>query len=150
MYHFQEKMIRISIFTYFKIWLAFTICLNIPNYSLYYLGYDNPVPWINTMNRDFYGLNDDKLGPNSGKKYKVTFLVNMSNEVVMSGKGDSAAVYVCILELGEPSGIKMTDLGNDIWKSTIELNPGVYEYKFRNGLHDNWGGEPNGWESRKN
>ena len=43
----------------------------------------------------------------------------------------------------------MTDLGNDIWKSTIELNPGVYEYKFRNGLHDNWGGEPNGWESRK-
>ena len=24
----------------------------------------------------------------------------------------------------------MTDLGNDIWKTTIELNPGVYEYKF--------------------
>ena len=58
-------------------------------------------------------------------------------------------MYVCILELGEPSGIKMTNLGNDIWKTTIELNPGVYEYKFRNGLHDNWGGEPNSWESRK-
>ena len=59
------------------------------------------------------------------------------------------AMYVCILELGEPSGIKMTDLGNGIWKSTIELNSGVYEYKFRNGLHDNWGGEPDGWENRK-
>ena len=100
------------------------------------------------MYRNFYGLNDDKLDPNR-KKQKVTFLVNMSNEDVMSGKGDTAAVYVCILELGEPSGIKMTDLGNDIWKSTIELNPGVYEYKFRNGLHDNWGGEPDGWENEK-
>ena len=88
------------------------------------------------------------LTPNK-KKQKVTFLVNMSNESVMSGKGDTAAMYVCILELGKPSGIKMTDLGNDIWKSTIELYPGVYEYKFRNGLHDNWGGEPDGWESRR-
>ena len=77
------------------------------------------------------------------------FLVNMSNEVVISGKGDTAAVYVCIMELGDPSGIKMTYLGNDIWKSTIELNPGIYEYKFRNGLYDDWGGDPNGWESRK-
>ena len=134
--------------TYFKILLTFSIFINILNYSLYYFGYNNPVPKFNTIHRNFYGLNDDKLNPNR-KKQKVTFLVNMSNEAVMSGKGDTAAVYVCILELGEPSGIKMTDLGNDIWKTTIELNPGVYEYKFRNGLHDNWGGKPNGCEKRK-
>ena len=149
MYHFHEKMISIRMLTYFKIWLAFSICLHIPNYSLYYFGYDNPVPWINTMNRNFYGLNDDKLDPNKENKFKVTFLINMSNEVVLSGKGDTAAVYVCIMELGDPSGIKMTYLGNDIWKSTIELNPGIYEYKFRNGLYDDWSGEPNGWESRE-
>ena len=148
MYHFHKKMVRISMLTFFKIWLAFSIFINIPNYSLYYLGYNNPVPKFDTMSRDFYGLHNDKPDPNK-KKQKVTFLVNMSNESVMSGKGDTAAVYVCILELGKPSGIKMTDLGNDIWKSTIELYPGVYEYKFRNGLHDNWGGEPDGWESRR-
>ena len=148
MYHFQEKMVRISMLTYFKILLTFSIFIHILNYSLYYLGYNNPVPKFNTMHRNFYGLNDDKLDPNR-KKQKVTFLVNMSNKDVMPGKGDTAAVYVCILELGEPSGIKMTDLGNDIWKSTIELNPGVYEYKFRNGLYDNWGGEPDGWENGK-
>ena len=148
MYHHKEKMVRLSVRTYFKIWLVIIIFINLPIYSLYYLGYNHPIPIINKMARNFYDLNNDKID-SSRKKQKVTFLVNMSNEVVMSGKGDTSAMYVCILELGEPSGVKMNDLGNDIWESTIELSPGVYEYKFRNGLHDNWSGEPDGWENGK-
>jgi len=148
MYHHKEKMVHLSMRSYFKIWLVFIMFINLPIYGLYYLGFNHPIPMMNNMARNFYGLNNDKIDLNR-KKQKVTFLVDTSNETVMSGIGDTSAIYICILELGKPSGVKMTDLGNDIWKSTIELSPGVYEYKFRNGLHDNWGGEPDGWENGK-
>tara|TARA_X000001036_G_scaffold77225_1_gene68825 strand:- start:24 stop:1217 length:1194 start_codon:yes stop_codon:yes gene_type:complete len=149
MYHFREKLLDITVGKYFKILLGFFLLLNIANYSLYYVGYNNPIPMINTMHRNFYGLNDYAANDGS-KKQKVTFLVNMSEEPVIAGEGDTASVYICVMELEKPSGIKMNDLGNGIWKATLDLHPGIYHYKFRNGLHSDWiSEEPNGWEIRK-
>ena len=148
MYYFRQKLLDVSVRKYFTIWIIFFLFLNIPTYSLYYLGYNHPNPMINKMHRNIYGLMDDDLIPNA-QKQKVTFLVNMSEEIVVKGQGDTAAVYVCVMELEKPSGIKMNDLGNGIWKATLDLNPGIYHYKFRNGLHSEWGGEPSGWEIRE-
>ena len=149
MYHFREKLLDITVGKYFKILLGFFLLLNIANYSLYYVGYNNPIPMINTMHRNFYGLNDYAANDGS-KKQKVTFLVNMAEEPVIAGEGDTASVYICVMELEKPSGIKMNDLGNGIWKATLDLHPGIYHYKFRNGLHSDWiSEEPNGWEIRK-
>jgi len=38
----------------------------------------------------------------------------------------------------------MSDQGNGIWSLTIEISPGTYTYKFRNGFYDYWDGP--GWE----
>ncbi len=150
MYHYRAKLLSLSPGKYFKILLIFSLFLNIPAYSLYYVGYNNPMPMINTMHRNFYGLNDYD-STKERKKQKVTFLVNMSKEPVIAGEGDTASVYICVMELEKPSGIKMNDLGNGIWKASLELKPGIYHYKFRNGLHSEWiSEEPNGWEIRKN
>ena len=148
MYYFRQKLLDVSASKYFLICITFLLLLNIPTYSLYYMGYNNPIPMINKMHRNIYGLNDG-VSISGSQKQKVTFLVNMSEETVVAGQGDTAAVYVCVMELEKPSGIKMNDLGNGIWTGTLELYPGTYHYKFRNGLHSDWGGEPNGWEIRE-
>ena len=75
---------------------------------------------------------------------QVTFLVDMSDQAVVSGDGDYPAVYVSGGNINGPSGIEMTDIGDGIWTLTTELNPGTYTYKFRNGYYDYWDGP--GWE----
>ena len=71
----------------------------------------------------------------------VTFLVDMQNEFV-----DETGVYVSgsDVQLAGPSGILMSDQGNGIWKLTMDILPGTYTYKFRNGFYDYW--DSPGWE----
>ena len=71
----------------------------------------------------------------------VTFLVDMQNEDV-----DETGVYVSGSDpqLVGPSGLLMSNQGNDIWSLTMEISPGTYTYKFRNGFYDYWDGP--GWE----
>ena len=75
---------------------------------------------------------------------QVTFIVDMSEETVVAGQGDYPAVYVSGSNLNGPSGIEMTDNSDGTWELTIELEPGDYTYKFRNGYYDHWDGP--GWE----
>ena len=72
----------------------------------------------------------------------VTFLVDMQNEQV-----DEAGVYISggDPQLAGPSGLLMSDQGNDIWTLTVPVSPGTYTYKFRNGYYDYWDGP--GWEN---
>ena len=75
---------------------------------------------------------------------QVTFIVDMSNQAVVSGDGDYPAVYVSGGNLNGPSGIEMTEAEDNLWTLTTTLNPGNYTYKFRNGYFPNsWEG---GWE----
>jgi len=71
----------------------------------------------------------------------VTFLVDMQNEDV-----DETGVYVSGSDpqLAGPSGLLMLNQGNDIWSLTMEIFPGTYTYKFRNGFYNSWDGL--GWE----
>ena len=78
------------------------------------------------------------------RKQKVTFLIDMSDEKVLLGEGGTEAIYICIKELGKPSGEKMMNIGNGLWTASVELQAGSYHYKFRNGLYSEWDGE--GWE----
>ena len=71
----------------------------------------------------------------------------MGENEVMSGLGGLPAVYLSVHQLGNPSGQKMKDIGGGIWSITLKLKPGVYDYKFRNGLHNEWSGS--GWENGK-
>jgi len=72
---------------------------------------------------------------------KVTFLVDMQNEDV-----NETGVYISgsDSQLAGPAGLLMEDQGNDIWSLTIEISPGTYTYKFRNGFYDYW--DSPGWE----
>ena len=78
---------------------------------------------------------------------QVTFIVDMSDEIVVAGDGNYPAVYVSGSFLNSPSGIEMNDNGDGIWILTIDLNPGEYTYKFRNGYYDYWDGP--GWEANE-
>ena len=75
---------------------------------------------------------------------QVTFIVDMSNQAVVSGDGDYPAVYVSGGNLNGPSGIEMTEGEDNLWTLTTTLNPGNYTYKFRNGYYNYWDGP--GWE----
>ena len=99
MYHVRKKLLDVSASKYFLIWITFWLLLKIPTYSLYYMGYNNPNPIINKMHRNIYGLNDG-VSISGSQKQKVTFKIDMSEENVVAGSGDSAAVYICVAELG--------------------------------------------------
>ena len=76
---------------------------------------------------------------------QVTFIVDMSNETVVAGNGNYPAVYISGVNINGPSGLEMNDNGDGTWQLTIDLQPGDYTYKFRNGYYPNtWSG---GWES---
>ena len=50
-----------------------------------------------------------------------------------------------------PEGVVMSDEnGDDIWDIELELDPGSYTYKFRNGFCDNWDYCGNMWENVRN
>ena len=76
---------------------------------------------------------------------QVTFVVDMSEETVVSGYGDHPAVYVSGSNINGPVGLEMTDNGDGTWELTTQLSPGEYTYKFRNGYYDYW--DSPGWES---
>ena len=138
MYSYRRMMKKISLRKFLKIWITFSILIHIPQYGLYSAGYKNPIPWLTDMHRNMYGLNDNL------RKQKVTFLIDMSDEKVLLGEGENEAIYICIQELGKPSGEKMMNIGNGLWTASVELQAGSYHYKFRNGLYSEWDGE--GWE----
>jgi len=75
---------------------------------------------------------------------QVTFIVDMSEETVVTGDGNYPAVYVSGANINGPGGLEMTDNGDGIWELTTQLSPGDYTYKFRNGYYDYWDGP--GWE----
>ena len=79
------------------------------------------------------------------------FAANVIFEVDMSFMNTSEdGVYIVgsdVSFLG-PEGVVMSDEnGDDIWDIELELNPGSYTYKFRNGFCDNWDNCGNMWES---
>jgi hypothetical protein len=80
-------------------------------------------------------------------KQKVTFTVDMSNEIVVNGEGEYPAVYVSINDDYGPSGLEMNNIGNGLWSVKAELNKGRHNYFFRNGLHNQW--NDIGWEGNK-
>ena len=59
---------------------------------------------------------------------QVTFIVDMSEQIVVAGEGSYPAVYVSGLNLNGPSGIEMTDNGDGTWELTTELESGDYTY----------------------
>ena len=71
----------------------------------------------------------------------VTFMVDMRNEVI-----DASGVFVSGSDpqLAGPSGLLMSEYENGIWSLTMDISPGVYTYKFRNGFYDYW--DSPGWE----
>ena len=76
---------------------------------------------------------------------QVTFIVDMSNQTVVAGNGNYPAVYVSGVNINGPSGLEMNDNGDGTWQLTIDLQPGDYTYKFRNGYYDYW--DSPGWEN---
>ena len=76
---------------------------------------------------------------------QVTFIVDMSDETVVTGNGDYPAVYISGVNINGPSGLEMSDNGDGTWQLTIDLQPGDYTYKFRNGYYNYW--DSPGWEN---
>ena len=70
---------------------------------------------------------------------EVTFIVDMT---LTSASNDG--VYIVDTTEGStsvfmgPEGIQMTEQENNFWGITLNLSPGTYRYKFRNGFCDNW------------
>ena len=108
-------------------------------------GIDNSI-FPQTMEVDYvrvYTQNDNYIPPANPK---AKFLVDMRNETVETGYSDVLGVYVSGPELDGPAGILMADEDQDgIWELELELDPGTYTYKFRNGYYNFWDGP--GWES---
>tara|TARA_B100001741_G_scaffold208978_1_gene172744 strand:- start:677 stop:2413 length:1737 start_codon:yes stop_codon:yes gene_type:complete len=79
--------------------------------------------------------------------YSTTFIIDMSEETVVSGNNDEPIVYLVGTDpqFNGPSGIPMIETENNQWETTINLLPGTYTYKFRNGFYDYW--DSPGWES---
>ena len=76
---------------------------------------------------------------------EVTFIVDMSEETIETGNGNYPAVYLSGVDINGPSGLEMDDNGDGTWQITVDLQPGEYTYKFRNGYYDYW--DSPGWES---
>lgn len=65
----------------------------------------------------------------------VTFKVNMSNETVSANGVHVAGNFDANGSSGtawNPSAYPMTDNGNGVYEATIDLEPGMYEFKFIN------------------
>ena len=68
--------------------------------------------------------------------YNVTFSVDMQN---VSTSDDGVYLVGNDPLLEGPTGHLMSDTdGDDVWEVTLELMPGTYTYKYRNGFCDNW------------
>ena len=70
----------------------------------------------------------------------VTFSVDME---ITGAHGDGVYIVGGSSYLQGPTGILMSDSdGDDVWEVTVELPPGAYTFKFRNGFCDNWNSCP--------
>ena len=146
-YHHKDLLLSLKIRRYFFIGFFYNILLywalgflfNNENESQYdwwnYAFVDNGEAW-----------NWIPLERKNFEKKTVTFIVDMSDEIVVSGNGESPNVFVAVVPpWNNPSGIKMKNIGNNIWTAKMELGKGEYEYKFRNGLFNHYEGD--GWEN---
>jgi len=145
-YHHKDLLSKLKMKRYFFIGFLYNVLLYWVLAFLYNEERKSQYDWWN------YGFVESGESwdwiPFERKKFEkktVTFIVDMSNEIVESGEGESPNVFVAVVPpWNNPSGIKMKNIGNDIWTAKIELEKGEYEYKFRNGLFNHW--EQDGWE----
>ena len=79
--------------------------------------------------------------------YPTTFTVDMSNIEIQTGDNNYPAVFIVGQneQLNGPNGIEMVEINDNRWQITVNLLPGTYTYKFRNGYYDYW--DSPGWES---
>ena len=72
--------------------------------------------------------------------FPVTFSVDME---ITGAHGDGVYLVGGSSYLQGPTGILMSDTdGDEVWEVTVELPPGTYTFKFRNGFCDNWNNCP--------
>ena len=133
MYNHKNLLLNLKVRRYFILLVSFSI---IPSFVL---------AWLMKIDLSPYELHNDFFKKEDQEKQKVTFIIDMSQQVVESGEGDYPGVYVSAGIGNSPSGLEMMDMGNGLWTVTTELNKGVHTYFFRNGLHSKW--DDTGWEN---
>ncbi|MAV59007.1 MAG: hypothetical protein CMG07_03540 [Candidatus Marinimicrobia bacterium] len=79
--------------------------------------------------------------------YSTTFTVDMSDIEIQTGDGNYPAIFIVGSDeqLNGPNGLAMEEIENNRWQISVELLPGTYTYKFRNGYYDYW--DSPGWEN---
>ena len=133
LYYFRGQFEKLRIGLYLKMYGTYFIIGGTLVWSLFHFGYPSPYDEWNDLYSKFL------------IKKKVTFLVDMSTETVVVGEGEEPAVYLNITPWSTPHGFKMEESENNLWSHTMDLTPGEYTYKFRNGYYDHWG--PPNWEN---
>ena len=132
-YHHRSLLLNLKVRRYFILFVPFSI---IPFFVL---------TWLMKIDLSPYDPWNGFFKKESTNKQEVTFIIDMSAEVVKSGEGEYPAVYVSAGIGDSPSGLEMKDIGNGLWTITTELSRGVHTYFFRNGLYSNW--DDFGWEN---
>ena len=141
-YHQKEKLVKLSAWKYLFLNIIMTLIIDKSVIELFTIG--NFIP----SQYDFYNevTLKESLKIKNVKKKKVTFLVDMSEQEVVSGDGENPAVYLNVTPWRTPHGFEMKNIGGGIWTITKDFYPGVYDYKFRNGFNEDWG--PPNWENK--
>ena len=132
LYHHRELLINLSAGRYFLIGILMNAFMQFV------------IPQMLSIQYSPYWIFNESFSKAESSKQKVTFMLDMSDEIVISGDGEYPAVYLNITPWSNPHGFEMDNIGGGIWSITKELSPGSYTYKFKNGFYDNW---KEGWES---
>ena len=132
LYHHRELLINLSAGRYFLIGIFMNLFMQFV------------IPQMFSIQYSPYWIFNESFSKAESSKQKVTFMLDMSDEIVVSGDGEYPAVYLNITPWSNPHGFEMENIGGGIWSITKELSPGSYTYKFKNGFYDNW---KEGWES---
>jgi len=132
LYHHRELLINLSAGRYFLIGIFMNAFMQFV------------IPQMLSIQYSPYWIFNESFSKAESSKQKVTFMLDMSDEIVVSGDGEYPAVYLNITPWSNPHGFEMDNIGGGIWSITKELSPGSYTYKFKNGFYDNW---KEGWEN---
>ena len=132
LYHHRELLINLSAGRYFLIGILMNAFMQFV------------IPQMLSIQYSPYWIFNESFSKAESSKQKVTFMLDMSDEIVVSGDGEYPAVYLNITPWSNPHGFEMDNIGGGIWSITKELSPGSYTYKFKNGFYDNW---KEGWEN---
>jgi len=132
LYHHRELLINLSAGRYFLIGILMNAFMQFV------------IPQMLSIQYSPYWIFNESFSKAESSKQKVTFMLDMSDEIVVSGDGEYPAVYLNITPWSNPHGFEMENIGGGIWSITKELSPGSYTYKFKNGFYDNW---KEGWEN---